>query len=122
MRSIILVLTAIVGFSSLSFGQIKVADKAVIKTPTVQCDKCKEIIEFSLRREYGVTSVNVDIRKKTTTVTWLTDRTNLILIKAAISSLGYDADDMEADEWAYKRLPKECQKPAEKPVALPKKG
>ena len=31
-------------------------------------------------------------------------------IKAAIANCGYDADDVQADEDAYKRLPKTCKK------------
>jgi len=57
----------------------------------------------------GVTPSEVKIRKKTTTVTWLNDRTTLENIKTAIANLGYDADDIEAEEYAFKRLPKECK-------------
>ena len=87
----------------------KVSGKAVIKTPTVLCDKCKDKVEFFISHTQGVTSVNVNIRQKTTTVTWLNDRTTLENIKVAIANLGYDADDIEAEEYAYKRLPKECK-------------
>ena len=115
MRSFILLLTAVIGFSTLSFGQIKVSDKAVIKTPTVQCDNCRDYIEFTLSHEPGVSSVKVDIKKKTTTVTWLTDRTNLETIKVAIANIGYDADDIEAEPSAWQGLPKECKKHIPKP-------
>jgi periplasmic mercuric ion binding protein len=104
------------------FAQIKVSDKAVIKTPGVSCDLCKDRVEFFVSKEYGVSTVRCDIRKKTTTVTWLTDRTNLETIKVAIANLGFDADDIEAEETAYQRLPKECKRPEEKPKTLPSKG
>lgn len=109
MRSVIFSFLAIIAIGSSGFAQIKAADKAVIKTPYVQCDKCKERVEFFIGHEAGVTSVRVDIRKHTTTVTWLTDRTTLENIKVAIANLGFDADDIEAEEFAYKRLPKECR-------------
>lgn len=96
-----------------SFGQQKVNDKAVIKTPTVQCDMCKDKIEKFLAHQYGITAVKVDVKKKTTTVNWITDRTNIEIIKTAIANAGYDADDVTADETAYKRLPKCCKKPVE---------
>ena len=92
-----------------AFSQTKVVDKAVIITPYVQCDKCKDQVEFFIGHEYGVSSVRVDFRKHTTTVTWLTDRTNIDNIRAAIANLGFDADDIEAEPFAYKRLPKECK-------------
>lgn len=100
-------------------AQIKVKDKAVISTPTLQpCDKCKELIEFFIGKTDGVISVKVDLKRKTVTVAWLTDRTNKEYLKTAIANLGFAADDIEAEEFAYKRLPACCKKPAEisKPV------
>ena len=104
--SLLLAICAVfTGFSQ----QQKVSGKAVIKTPTVLCDVCKERLEFFISHEAGVTSVKVNIRQKTTTVTWLNDRTTLENIKVAIANLGYDADDIEAEEGSFKRLPKDCR-------------
>ena len=86
---------------SVSFAQQqKVSGKAVIKTPTVQCETCSDRLTFFLSREYGVSSVKVNFKQKTTTVTWLNDRTTLENIKVAIANLGFDADDIEAEESA----------------------
>ena len=95
-----------------SFAQ-KATEKAVIKTPTVICEMCKDKIEKALFHQDGIAAVKVDYKKKTTTVTWIKDRTNIENIKALIANAGYDADDVAADETAYKRLPKCCKKPAE---------
>ncbi|MGB4846130.1 MAG: heavy metal-associated domain-containing protein [Ferruginibacter sp.] len=120
MRSISLSIIAVFCFSTVGMAQQqKASGKAVIKTPTVQCEKCKDRVEFFLAREYGLSSVRVNTRQKTTTVTWLNDRTTLENIKVAIANLGFDADDIEAEESAYKRLPKECKlhpKPVKPPV------
>lgn len=97
-------------------AQVKAADKAVISLPYLQnCDKCKDQIEFFISKTEGVTAVKVDLKRKTVTVSWLTDRTNKEYIKTAIANLGFDADDIEAEEYAYKRLPACCKKPAEIP-------
>ncbi|MEO6490227.1 MAG: heavy-metal-associated domain-containing protein [Ferruginibacter sp.] len=117
MRHLHLTFIALVGFAFNSFAQQKVNEKAVIKTPTVQCEMCKDKIEKYLIHQYGITAVKVDVKKKTTTVNWITDRTNIEVIKAAIANAGYDADDITADETAYKRLPKCCKKPVETPVS-----
>ena len=110
MKAFSLCLLAIFCFVSAGFAQYqKVSGKGVIKTATVQCDKCKDRVEFFIAREYGVTSVKVNIKQKTTTVTWLNDRTTLENIKVAIANLGFAADDIEAEESAFKRLPKECK-------------
>jgi periplasmic mercuric ion binding protein len=116
MKQLKLTFIALIGFSLGAFAQKKATDKAVIKTPTVQCEMCKAKIEKFLFKQEGITSTKVDVKKKTTTVTWITDRTNIEVIKAAIANAGYDADDVTADETAYKKLPKCCKKPAEEPV------
>lgn len=90
-------------------AQTKPVEKIVIKTPGVLCDVCRDQVEFFISHEYGVGSVKVDTRKKTTTITYLTDRTNPSKLRIAISYLGFDADDVEADDYAFKRLPKTCR-------------
>lgn len=97
--------------SFTSFSQTKASLTAKIKTPTVGCEDCKTRIENYLKRYDGVTYVNVNWRRKETTVKYLTDRINIEEIKAAISNAGYDADDVPAFPDAYKRLPKSCKKP-----------
>ena len=110
MKTFSLSFIAIFYFCSVGIAQQqKVSGKAVIKTPTVLCDKCKDRVEFFVSHEIGVTSVKVNIKQKTTTVTWLNDRTTLENIKVAIANLGFDADDIEAEETAFKRLPKDCR-------------
>lgn len=114
MKKLMLLAIATIGIISIGFGQVKKGvGNATIKTPTVQCEMCKKRIEEAVKREDGVTKVNVDFKKKQTKVTWYGDRTNIENIKTIIANTGYDADDVTADEEAYKRLPKCCKKPAE---------
>jgi periplasmic mercuric ion binding protein len=109
MKTFILGIIAISVFSASSFAQQKTGMKAVIKTPGVQCEACKTRIENHLIHEDGVSSVKADYRKHTVTVVWYTDRTNIENIKTALANMGYDADDVTADQDAYKRLPVTCQ-------------
>lgn len=114
MKAFSLIMLAFFCSVTMGFAQYqqtqKAVGKAVIKTPTILCEKCQERVEFFLTKSTpGVTSVAVNIRKKTTTVTWLNDRTTLENIKTTIANLGFDADDIEAEEYAFKRLPKECK-------------
>ena len=90
--------------------------KAVINTPGLHCDGCKDRIESFLGRMYGVTSVKAEVKKKTVTVTWLADRTDIEQIKTAIANRGYDADDVEAEETMVRRLPPACRKKPAEPV------
>src|SRR6476661_668982 len=80
-------------------AQTKALETAKISTPSVQCDMCKTRIEQYLKRIDGVTFVNVGVRNKVTTVKYLTDRTNIEMIKTSIANAGYDvarpSDDAE---------------------------
>ena len=87
-----------------------------ISTPTVQCDMCKTKIEGYLKRYDGVMTVNVNPKRKETTVKYITDRTNEEVLKAAIANAGYTANEIEANPEAYKALPKCCKKPEDRGV------
>ncbi|GGA95310.1 heavy-metal-associated domain-containing protein [Puia dinghuensis] len=111
MKKIQFLLALIFGFTTASLAQTKPQLTAVIKTPTVQCQECKDRIERYMSHEDGIVKINVDYKKKITTVTYLTDRTNIENIKTDIANVGYDADDVTAEPDAYKRLPTCCKKP-----------
>lgn len=114
MKKVYLLLSFVVLFAT-AFTQQKPIVKAVIQTPTLQCEACKNRVEQRLFKEDGITSVKADYRKHTVSVTYYKDRTNIENIKASLANLGYDADDVTADE-AFKLLPKTCQHVAgEKP-------
>jgi mercuric ion binding protein len=112
MKRLLILSITLAGFAATGFSQVKKAVQTVtIKTPTVQCDMCKKRIEEYMIRETGVQKVTVDYKRKTTKVTFVTDRTNIENIKTAIANIGYDADDVTANEESYKELPKCCKKP-----------
>ena len=74
------------------------------------CDACKDRVERAYIKQYGISAYKVDVKKKKTTVAWVTDRTDIEQIKTMIANAGFDADDVTADETAYKRLPATCKK------------
>jgi len=92
------------------FSQYKKPIIIQIKTPQAQCVECKDMIEKFMRVEEGIAKVVVDIRKKITIITYLSDRTNIENIKTAIANLGFDADDVTATAEQYKRLPICCKR------------
>ncbi len=110
MKKILFATFAIVGFSALSHSQIKPVLIVTIKTPNALCEVCKTRIEAYLKRYDGVLEVTVNYRKAETKVKYVTDRTDIEQIKAAIANCGYDADDVPAAEDIYNRLPKTCKK------------
>lgn len=113
MKQFFLSLLVVAGFSLGANAQTKAVQTVKISTPTVQCESCKSRIETYLKRYNGITSVNVNYKKKETTVKYLTDRINEEEIKAAIANAGYDANDVAANPDSYKRLPQCCKKPEE---------
>ena len=110
MKRFIITALTITCFSFISFSQQKALETAKIKTPNALCEACKPRIETYVKRIDGIISINVNYRKGETTVKYLTDRTNIEEIKTAIANMGYDADDIPANEESYKRLPKTCKK------------
>lgn len=113
MKKLIALVIAVVGIATIGFSQAKVkpVQTVTIKTPTVQCESCKKRIESYMVRETGISKIAVDYKKKTTKVTFVSDRTNIENIKTAIANLGYDADDITANEESYNKLPDCCKKP-----------
>jgi copper chaperone CopZ len=94
-------------------AQTKAIQTVKLNTPTVQCGMCKTKIESAMKRYDGIMTVNVNYKKKETTVKYITDRINEETIKTAIANIGYDANEVSATPDAYKMLPKCCKKPAD---------
>lgn len=123
MRIIKLVLVLLLCGAGVTMAQVKKGTLATAKinVPTVQCKMCKEKIERYFYQEEGVKSMVVDFKKKVATVKYYTDRTNIENIKTAIANVGYDADDVTANEDSYNDLPKCCKKPEDGGGPEPKK-
>lgn len=111
MKKVLLLILLAAGTLFNASAQTKPVVTATIKTPTALCQACKDRIEAYLKRYDGVLDVNVNFRKGETRVKYVTDRTDIEQLKAAIANAGYDADDVTAAEDAYARLPKSCKKP-----------
>jgi periplasmic mercuric ion binding protein len=80
-----------------------------IKTSAV-CDMCKAKIERDLAFEKGVVSSDLDIDSQILTVNFKPGKTNPEKIKKAISKVGYDADEIQADLKSYEKLDACCKK------------
>jgi len=84
-------------------------DTAQIQTSAI-CGDCKERIEHDMAFEKGVKSVDLDNETKIVTIVYRKDKTDKEKLKVAITTIGYDADDLPADQKAHDRLPACCQK------------
>ena len=126
MKRYLLTVLAVTGFVISAFSQTKALQTAKISTPNVLCEECKKRLTTYLDRYDGIQYLNINFRKGEITVKYLTDRIDIEQIKTAIANAGYDADDVTANEEAYKKLPKSCKKfedggghPKPKPPVVP---
>jgi copper chaperone CopZ len=111
MKKFLFSLFSVCLLSIASFAQTKAVQTVKLSTPTVQCESCKKRIETYLKRYDGVMTINVNVKKKETTVKYITDRINEEEVKTAIANAGYDANDVPANPDSYKKLPNCCKKP-----------
>ncbi len=114
MKNLLVLAAMVFGLATSGFSQTapkKGVQTVTISTPTVQCGMCKKRIESYMLREEGVQKVDVNYKSKKTKVTYVAERTNIENIKTAIANVGYDADDVTANDDSYDRLPKCCKKP-----------
>jgi len=70
---------------------------------------CKDRIEQEMQFTKGVTSVNLNVESQVLTVTFKTKKNSVENIRKIISNLGYNADDVRANENAHNALPNCCQ-------------
>ena len=79
---------------------------------SVVCGMCEERVIENMAFEKGVKDVKVDLETKVITLTYKTNKTDEETLKKAITKIGYDADELEADPEAYEKLPACCKKDA----------
>ncbi|MFN3589312.1 MAG: heavy-metal-associated domain-containing protein [Spirosomataceae bacterium] len=108
MKKIGMILAFIVATTATSFAQ---RGEVEIKTSAV-CGMCKSRIERDLGLTKGVEKATLDLKTKVVTVSYNTKKTNAAQIKSAISQIGYDADEVVANEKSHDRLPECCKKTA----------
>ena len=83
-------------------------DTVQIQT-SAKCHMCEERLEHDISFEKGVKSVDLDMDTKVLTVVYRKGKNTDEGIKVAVTKVGYDADEMPADQKAHDRLPECCQ-------------
>ena len=76
---------------------------------TVQCGMCKKTIESGMAKVIGISKFDVDLNTKVGHVTYKASTIELAAIEKAVSALGYQANNTEADPIVYKNLPDCCK-------------
>ena len=83
-------------------------DTIYVQTSAI-CDMCKERLEHDMAFEKGVKAVDLDLDTKKLMIVYREDKNTPEELKKAITLIGYDADEMVADQKAHDRLPASCQ-------------
>lgn len=111
LTSFALALTVIaLAFAKPIHAQEKKKSETVEIKSSVVCGMCEAKVKKELSFEKGVTDVQVNLKEKLITVQYRPDKTDVEKIKTAITKIGYDADDLVADEKAYEKLPACCKR------------
>ena len=102
-----LLIFAVIGVSA--HAQYK-TQRATIATPDAKCIDCKKIIE-SVAPQYvdGLVKINVIYQRGITQVTYYAERTNIEVVKAAIATAGFKADDIMPRKEEVAKLPACCR-------------
>ncbi len=113
LKAILMTAALLIGMAASAQDAEQKKDKSVNKIEiqtSAQCEMCKERLEKDLAYEKGVKFVELDLETKVLTVKYKADKTDADKLRKAVSKIGYDADDVEADPEAYAKLPACCQK------------
>ncbi|MDL2223612.1 heavy-metal-associated domain-containing protein [Bacteroidales bacterium OttesenSCG-928-M11] len=67
--------------------------ETVVFEVSMSCENCKKKIEKNISFEKGVTDLLVDLKTKTVTIQYKTQKTDKAKLKAAIEKLGFKAEE-----------------------------
>ncbi len=85
---------------------------AQTKTDTVKvwgnCDDCKDRIEKAAKKG-GAVSADWNLDNYMLVINYNADKTSALDIEKSIAAIGYDTQDVKADDAVYKKLPECCQ-------------
>ena len=115
MKSLLIMFLMVFGLNALSQEKTTKEEKTPkfktvkIKTSAV-CGMCETTIENGLTKVKGVKNSQLNVKSKIVTVKYSPKKTDPEKIRKAITLIGYDADDMPADEKAYENLHYCCKK------------
>jgi len=108
MRKVILLFALALIANGASAQELKNVEEVKIQT-SAKCGDCKERIEGALNYLKGVKFAELNNETKVVAVRYKTKKVTLDEIKAEIASVGYDADDVKAQEAALEKLPACCK-------------
>lgn len=93
-------------------GMTMYAQQSANQTITIQtngkCEQCKKLMMENVPQWKGVEKCSYDVKTAKLTITYQSQKTSPETLRAAVSKLGYDADNVKADQEARAKLPACC--------------
>jgi len=93
-------------FSANAQKNLRIAE---IKTSAI-CAMCVKTISDALKFAKGIKKAEVDYLTGILTVSYNPNKISVEEIKQKVSAVGYDADEIQANEAVYNKLPACCKK------------
>lgn len=113
MKKVLAIALIFVGFSFSSNAEVNSKSDEIKFKTSAKCGMCKKRIERDLGLTKGVEKATLNLDDKTVTVVYNANKTNPAKLKTKISKIGYDADEVVANQKSHDALPECCQKTAE---------
>ncbi|MFM7544510.1 MAG: heavy-metal-associated domain-containing protein [Ignavibacteria bacterium] len=107
MKYFFLVLLAMLSLQVTTITALPIQERVI--TVYGNCGSCKKAIEKAVKSVDGVESANWDKKKKTLTIAYEDTKTSLNLIEKAITAIGYDTENLFADDTVYENLHSCCK-------------
>ncbi len=112
MKKILLSLAFFVFVFSNVNAQKKSKSETITFQTSAKCGMCKMRLEKDLSLAKGVQSATLDLTDKKMTLVYNPKKTNKTKLQNAISKVGYDADEVVANQKSHDALPGCCRKTA----------
>ncbi len=113
MKKVLAIALISIGFNFASNAEINSKSDEIKFKTSAKCSMCKKRIERDLGLTKGVEKAFLNLDDKTVTVVYDAKKTNPSKLKTKISKIGYDADEIVANQKSHDALPECCQKTAE---------
>lgn len=108
--NIISALFVLLSFQNAFSGTLDGGKEKVVIQTSATCESCQSRIENALNDLKGVKSCSLNLDDKKVTVVYNPKKTTVEQIKKTISDTGYDADEVNANQNVYNKLPGCCKK------------
>ncbi len=106
--SVFILALVLIAPAGLSAQQNSKTDTVKIMT-SAECEMCKTRLEKELSLTKGVKKATLDLVTKEVSIIYNSAKTSPEKLRTVISAIGYDADDVKANNRAQKKLPNCCQ-------------